>query len=211
MEKTHNKVIIAIAIPVFLIGIGVGLKVPLLTSSSIPKANGIVFSDARPITDFKLVDHDDLTFDLERLQGYWSLVYFGYSHCPDLCPMALSQLGQMSKNFQNKGGVSVQYIFVSVDPDRDTVDKLKSYVKFFSPDLLGVTGSTEQLKKLSSQLAIGFEVHPKTDANYLVDHSNTILLLSPTGKFQAVFTAPHTAHRLEADVRAINKWYLGLN
>ena len=127
--------------------------------------------------DFKLVDHDDLTFDLERLQGYWSLVYFGYSHCPDLCPMALSQLGQMSKNFQNKGGVSVQYIFVSVDPDRDTVDKLKSYVEFFSPDLLGVTGSTEQLEKLSSQLAIGFEVHPKTDANYLVDHSNTILFV----------------------------------
>ena len=211
MEKTHNKVIIAIAIPVFLIGIGVGLKVPLLTSSSIPKANGIVFSDARPITDFKLVDHNDLTFDLERLQGYWSLVYFGYSHCPDLCPMALSQLGQMSKNFQNKGGVSVQYIFVSVDPDRDTVDKLKSYVEFFSPDLLGVTGSTEQLEKLSSQLAVGFEVHPKTDANYLVDHSSTIVLLSPTGKFQAVFTAPHAAYRLEADVRAINKWHLSLN
>jgi protein SCO1/2 len=100
---------------------------------------------------------------------------------------------------------------VSVDPDRDTVEILKSYVEFFSKDLIGVTGSTEQLEKLASQLAVGFEIQPKFDTNYSVDHSNTILLISPIGEFQAVFTAPHTVNRLVADMRAISKWYLDLN
>ena len=211
MKRIGSHVIVAIALLSLVLGIWVGWKVPILKTPYIPKANGIVFAVAKPIVTFELMDHDGITFDLERLLGYWSLIYFGYTHCPDLCPMALSQFGQMSKDFHIKQGAPLQYIFVSVDPDRDTVNKLKSYVKFFSPDLIGLTGSTEQLEKLTTQLAVGFELQSKIGTSYLVDHSNTIVLISPTGRFQAVFSAPHKANRLASDMRAISEWHLDLN
>ena len=211
MKKIRSNAIVPIAILTLAFGIWVGWKAPIMIGQSIPKANGIVFANAKPIADFELVDHHGVAFDLNRLLGYWSLIYFGYTYCPDLCPMALSQLGQMSKEFQIKRGASLQYIFVSVDPDRDTVNKLESYVKFFSPDMIGLTGSIEQLEKLASPLAVRFRLQSRRDTNYLVDHSNTILLINPTGEFQAIFSAPHTAVRLAADMRAINEWHLDLN
>lgn len=199
--------LIGIAALVLGVGVWVGWTATFLGSSPAPKANGIVFDDPRPIGGFQLTDHKGRVFDAERLRNYWSLIYFGFTHCPDLCPMTLAQFVQLDEEVGLESVPPIQYIFVSVDPDRDSPDQLGPYVEFFSPELTGVTGNEVELNNLASQLAVGFKVHSDAGDNYPVDHSNAILLINPAGEFQAVFTAPHTAEQLAADFRAIHKWH----
>ena len=177
-------------------------------SSAAPEAAGIVFDDPQKIDTVQLVDHRGEEFDVERLQNRWSLIYFGFTNCPDLCPLTLTQFAKLDEELGTEPTPPIQYIFVSVDPDRDTLDRLGAYVEFFLPELIGVTGNSADLENFASQLAVGFKAHSNKGENYPVDHSNAILLVNPAAEFQAVLTAPHTAERLAADFRAIQKWYL---
>ena len=207
MKKPRALLSVCVAVLVIGVGIWVGWTIPFFGSSAPPEAAGIVFDDPQKIDTVQLVDHAGEEFNVERLQNRWSLIYFGFTNCPDLCPLTLTQFAELDKEL----GIDtppIQYIFVSVDPARDSPDRLGAYVEFFLPELLGVTGNSVDLTNFASQLAVGFKAHSDQGENYSVDHSNAILLVNPAAEFQAVFTAPHTAERLAADFRAIQKWYL---
>ena len=208
MKKPHALFFGGVALLVIGVGIWVGWATPFFGSPVTPEAAGIVFDDPQQIDTVHLVDHKGKEFDVERLQNRWSLIYFGFTNCPDLCPLTLTQFAKVDEELGTEPTPPIQYIFVSVDPDRDTPDQLGAYVEFFLPELIGVTGNSVDLENFASQLAVGFKAHSDKGENYPVDHSNAILLINPAAEFQAVLTAPHTAERLAADFRAIQKWYL---
>ena len=208
MKKPRALLLVGVAVFVIGVGIWVGWTTPFFGSSAAPEAAGIVFDDPQKIDTVQLVDHKGEQFDVARLQNRWSLIYFGFTNCPDLCPLTLTQFAKLDEELGIEPTPAIQYIFVSVDPDRDTPDRLGAYVEFFFPELIGVTGNSADLEKFASQLAVGFKAHSDQGENYPVDHSNAILLVNPAAEFQAVLTAPHTTERLAADFRAIQKWYL---
>lgn len=156
----------------------------------------------KPLPDFELLDHHNQPFDKQRLQGQWTFVFFGYTYCPDACPMALATLNATLEELQDQeAGPLPQVVMVSVDPARDSTERLAEYVPYFNPDFLGATGSDEELTRLTRDLGIVYVVREPAPggSGYLVDHSTAILLINPEGELQAIFSQPHLPQSIAED------------
>jgi protein SCO1/2 len=165
----------------------------------------MVTNDSQPLQDFQLRDQDNQAFTRERFNGRWSLVFFGYTHCPDICPLTLAE----AKGFYDHLSgtpyqADTQVVFVSVDPKRDTLEVLKRYVGYFDPAFIGVTGARAQLDLLTHPLGIYYAYKGDGD-DYAVDHSAVMVLVGPQVKLRAVFSPPHTAGVLASDYLAIRR------
>lgn len=160
--------------------------------------------EPRVLADFDLLDQDGRTFGLERLRGQWSLLFFGFTYCPDVCPSALFDLQQVH-DVLSEAGSEHQVVFVSVDPERDTPERLAEYVRYFDPDFVGVTGTEAQLSALALQIGVAYRVAPHEPGalDYTVDHSASVLLTDPEGRLHGVFPAPHNPELMAADVLAL--------
>lgn len=159
----------------------------------------------RQLPPFELQDQDGHLFSHAQLKGRWTLLFFGYTNCPDVCPLTLAE----AKGFYNRladtpYGADTRVVFVSVDPKRDTPATLKRYVKYFDPAFVGITGAREQLDQLTRGLGIFYAYRAEGD-DYLVDHSAAMALLDPNGDLRALFSAPHTADGLAGDYLAIRE------
>ncbi|MBF0371044.1 MAG: SCO family protein [Magnetococcales bacterium] len=150
---------------------------------------GVVLPQPIPLTPFQLVDHLGQPFDLERLKGRWSFLFFGYTHCPDVCPLSMSLLVEMYGHLPASSQIlaDTHTYFVSVDPKRDTLAVLKDYVPYFHADFMGVTGGPEALRGFSKQVHAIYEFSPEVDGEYSVDHSSAFYLIDPEGRFYALF------------------------
>jgi protein SCO1/2 len=166
-----------------------------------------ILPEPRVLAGFSLVDQDGAPFSLEQLQGQWSLLFFGFTHCPDVCPSALYDLHQVNQAADASGADrdAYQVIFVSVDPERDSPQRLKEYVSYFDPDFRAVTGSPEQLAALAKQIGVAYRIEPHDPGSevYVVDHSASIMLTDPEGRLHGVFPAPHDAGSIGRDLIAI--------
>ena len=160
-----------------------------------------LFPDPKPLTAFALTDDENRVFDLARLQGKWSFLFFGFTHCPDICPTTLAVLARARDSIAKNtvGAEDIQFVFISVDPNRDTADELRQYVDYFDTAFLGVTGDDAQIGNLAGQLGAAYQVAitPGME-NYPVYHSAAVFLLDPRARYHAVFTPPH-------DAKAISK------
>jgi len=171
-----------------------------------PQIDGLLWPQSKALVAFSLEDHHRKPFTLASMTGAWTLLFFGYTHCPDVCPVTLSVLknaiGQMAAD--HTGVAPPRVVFVSVDPARDNLDHLAAYVSHFSPDFLGVTGSDENLKAFARQLGVLF-VRADADAggDYLVDHTAAVFLIDPRGHLVALFQAPHRAATFARDIPPI--------
>lgn len=169
----------------------------------------LVLPEAREIPAFELLDQDGAAFGLEQLKGKWSLLFFGFTHCPDICPSTLYDLSQLDQQIASPvGQVSRhQVIFVSVDPERDTPQRLKDYVAYFSPEFIAVTGEHAAMEPLTRKLGIAYRIaeHEQGAADYSVDHSASILLLNPDGRLYGVFPSPHDVPAMLAEMRKLIK------
>jgi protein SCO1/2 len=148
----------------------------------------------KQLTDFKLTQHQGKAFTLAHLKGKWSFIFFGYTHCPDICPVTLTLLREVKQKLAPypKYLADTQYIFVSVDGQRDTPEKLAEYVNYFDPQFIGASGTEEQVNALTRQLGIVYIRQPEATAGqYFIDHSATIVLINPQGEIAAQFMAPH--------------------
>ncbi len=168
----------------------------------------LLLPEPRVIADFSLVDDDGQPFSLERLKGQWSLLFFGFTHCPDVCPSALYDLAQVRKTLARNDPEKtndLQVLFVSVDPERDTPRQLNQYVNYFDPEFIGVTGPEAQLAPLTLQLGIAYRIedHEPGSQQYNVDHSASILLMNPDGQLHGVFPAPHQSDSMAAEIAAV--------
>jgi len=175
-----------------------------------PLKQGTLLPSAKGVSDFQLTGHDGKPFSHDDLRGKWSFAFFGYTHCPDVCPTSLTMLAQVMKRLEKNDTLDAlpQVIFVSVDPERDTPELLEKYVPYFHPDFIGVTGGPQQLLTLTRQLGILYGKSPgDSEDNYLVDHSAAIILFDPDGNFRAVFGAPHDPDLIAQDFMDIKTYY----
>jgi protein SCO1/2 len=168
----------------------------------------IVLPEPRVIADFALIDYEESPFSLADLRGHWSLVFFGFTHCPDVCPTALYELQQVKNSLSEKmeeDTKAPQFLFVSVDPERDTAEILKQFLTYFDPAFIGVTGKHEQLLPLTRQVGIAYRIedHEMGASDYGVDHSTGILLVNPQGRLHGVFPAPHLSENMVADLAEV--------
>jgi protein SCO1/2 len=158
-----------------------------------------LFPEPKPLTAFALTDHRHRVFDLASLKGKWSFLFFGFTHCPDVCPTTLAVLARVRDNIARNaaGAEDIQFVFVSVDPNRDTPGNLRQYVEYFDTTFLGVTGDNAQIGNLAGQLGAAYEVAitPGME-NYPVYHTAAVFLVDPQARYHAVFTPPHDAEAI---------------
>ena len=161
------------------------------------EAHGITGMLTKPqaIKPFELTQHSEQPFTLGTFDDKWTLLFFGYTHCPDICPMALSILRGIKLGLDEQHPQQTQdtqFIFVSVDGKRDTPQQLSQYITFFHPEFIGATGDEKQVNALTRQLNIVYMKMPEQeDGNYIINHSSTILLISPDAKLVGRFSTPH--------------------
>ena len=153
---------------------------------------------------FALLDHDGRTVDSTVFEGQWDLVFFGFTHCPDICPVTLQVLAMARKQLAERGQNPLpRIVLVSVDPERDTPELMSKYVSLFGDGTLGITGDLEEVSKLTEALGIYFAKAPAEDGNYSVDHSTVVLAINPQGRFRALFSAPHRVEDIVHDLPLI--------
>ncbi|KAH9436680.1 hypothetical protein MCOR02_000349 [Pyricularia oryzae] len=143
---------------------------------------------------FELIDQDGRPFSSDSLKGRYSLVYFGFSHCPDICPEELDKMALMFDEVQKERPGALAPVFVTCDPERDTPEVLKEYLAEFHPDFIGLTGTYEQIKAMCKAYRVYFstprDVKPGQD--YLVDHSIYFYLMDPEGDFVEALGRQHS-------------------
>lgn len=159
---------------------------------SMPGAS--VFESPREVPAFHLQDKNGQPFGRESLQGKWSFLFFGYTYCPDVCPTALSNFASVYDRLKaQKPSIldDTQFVFVSVDPERDTTARLKAYVEYYQPAFTAATGDPKELEAFSRAMgAVYVKVPGESEGSYLMDHSATVYLVDPKGRLKALFTAP---------------------
>jgi protein SCO1 len=171
---------------------------------------GIAFSQPRPLPEFALSDHTGATFDRSRFQGRWTLVFFGYTSCPDICPTTMLTLQRVASETEAAGGLVPQIVMVSVDPARDTATALGEYVSYFGENFVGVRGEGEPLRLLTMRVGAMFELgEPDETGFYDVAHSASIFLIGPRARVVANFSPPHQPGRMASDLDAIRELYAG--
>ncbi|XP_020036789.1 protein SCO2 homolog, mitochondrial [Castor canadensis] len=153
--------------------------------------------------DFSLLDHQGQSRCKADFRGQWVLMYFGFTHCPDICPDELEKLVQVVQQLEAEPGLPlVQPVFITVDPERDDVAAMARYVQEFHPRLLGLTGSAEQVAQASHSYRVYYSAGPKDeDQDYIVDHSIAIYLLNPDGLFTDYYGRSRSAEQIAASVR----------
>lgn len=163
----------------------------------------------RTLSPFQLTDHHQQPLGLAQLKDHWTFLFFGYTHCPDVCPTTLSELAQAAQLLEQSPAIlaNTQFIFVSVDPARDTPSSLADYVTYFSPRLIGATGDLETLKKLTQQMDIKFSLETNPAGEPIVNHSSAMLLIDPQVRYYARLKAPHYAEEIQKQYLALRDNY----
>jgi len=169
--------------------------------------NGVWFGEqARALPEFELIDHRRQKLTRAQMQGQWSLAFFGYTHCPDICPTSLQTMSDMIRAIDDSDVSSaLQVYFVSVDPERDSPEILAEYVTYFNPAFTGATADLDKLTPLTRSLGIAHALRNKTEGNpnYDVDHSAAIVLINPRAEYAGLFGAPQDAQAMARDMTLI--------
>lgn len=160
--------------------------------------------------DFTLTDHNGNKFELQQLRGKLVLIFFGYTFCPDICPTELSTLARVLKSLGDDAD-NVASLFISIDPERDTPEKLKQYVPFYSPDLVGLTGSLEEVNKVADAYHVQRKIHQREESKsyYLVDHSANLYVVGTDGKMLHLIPfglpAEHIQQVIQEEIKKLKK------
>ncbi len=178
---------------------------PTVLNKSHLSANGAyVFEKPRIIKEFQLVDHYGKAFNKDSLRDKWTLMFFGYTACPDVCPTTLTALTRVYKQLQDTEALKdTQVVLVTVDPARDTVTQLAQYLPYFHEDFIGVTGEFLDIHRLATNVNVAFNKIPGGGENYAVDHSANLVLINPMGDYHGFFKPPFDLAKLKMTYRSI--------
>ena len=166
---------------------------------------GTFLTPGRAVPDFSLIDQQGRGFSSANLRGHWSLLFFGYTNCPDLCPTTLTTLAAMQRRLRAaKAPALPQVIFVSVDAKRDTPAQLAKYVPYFDPEFIGLTAPDQpSIEAVAKKLGVSVIIQPAPDGTYTVDHSGAIFVVDPAGRLTAILSGPFNVDALQGDFQRI--------
>jgi len=170
-----------------------------------------IFPEARTLSDFRLLDQQGDFFSKDDLKGRWNLVFFGFTHCPDICPLTMSELAQFYAGLDFSRDVKPRVFLVTVDPEQDNPGSMAAYLANYNEEFIGLSGDPGQIAQLATELFVGYgetveseagaphehadvDSHTEDDAtegSYRIAHSAHIAVLDPQGDFYAVMRAPH--------------------
>ena len=204
MINKHFFIYLAALLCLICLAAGVGFYyVKYDRTQTRPQIEGLLWPNPKRLQAFTTTDLNGKAFGLEQLRGKWSFLFFGYTHCPDVCPLTLAVLNNFLNHEKGKYK-DLQVAFVTVDPDRDSRQRLKKYVNYFNPGFIGLRGNIAQIKGLAGQLGVAFSYGKKSrDGSYTVNHSAAIFLIDPKGREVAVFTAPHQVDSIKERYKMI--------
>ncbi len=176
-----------------------------LSRSTAPSLHSAVMYPAGlAVPDFQLQRADGKSFSADDLRGHWTIAFFGFTHCPDVCPTTLAAFKQVWSRLAEQGRTDkVQFLFISVDPQRDTPEQLARYVAFFNKDFVAATGTDEELTRLTRALGILYLRVPDESGGYSIDHSASAMIIDPEGRRVGMFRPPFVPDPVGADILAL--------
>ncbi|MCF6210721.1 MAG: SCO family protein [Gammaproteobacteria bacterium] len=162
-----------------------------------------------PLERLSLTDQHGQAFTLDRLKDKWSFVFFGYTSCPDVCPTTLTEMVNIADMLaEEKKNDNIQFIFVTVDPERDTVELLKNYMGYFSPTFIGLTGRQSDIDALTQQLNILTIRKPsESPDSYQINHASSIMLIDPKRRWFGSFSPPINDERIVKQFNLLRDYY----
>lgn len=163
----------------------------------------VVFPQPRQLAEFQLERSSGSALTLADWRGAWSLVFIGFTHCPDACPQTLAFYRDLAKDWPAGAGEPPTLYFVSVDPERDTAEALDQYTSYFSDRIVAATGTHEQLAPFTRQLGMVYMATPTEGDDYTVDHSTQLAVIDPDARLHALFRAPLDVQAIIADLQAL--------
>lgn len=197
----HKTVIALLLVMAFLLSMFVYkvLQPRVMSPKEMVNAGAIMFQLPREISDFQLSNKNGGEFSNQDLKGQWTLVFFGFTYCPDICPITLALFDQLNtKLSETSYADDTKFLLVSVDPARDTPEKLKEYVEYFNPNFEAVTGDFVMTKRFANQLNVAFRkvVTNQEAGDYTIDHGGNVALINPDGRYQGFYKPPLDIERM---------------
>ena len=181
----------------------------VITDAELQANGAIKLERPRILDEFELIADSGNPFKTSELAGRWTLVFFGFTHCPDVCPTTLATLNNFYQTLDEDTQENTDILLVSVDPQRDQPQLLQDYVRYFNPDFYGVTGEFINLKRFASQLNVPFNKVPLEDGEYTVDHGSQVVLINPRGHYHGFFKAPLDPAKMKLTYRSMRATYNG--
>ncbi|MEW5249439.1 SCO family protein [Microbulbifer sp. 2201CG32-9] len=217
-EKTPSQrrgILITVAVLVlFMLAVLAGfinkLNQPRVISDSELRLNGAIkLERPRILENFELLSDTGDVFQTRDFAGRWTLVFFGFTHCPDICPTTMATLNNFYRGLDEKTRTDTDILLVSVDPKRDTPEKLGDYVRYFHQDFRGITGDFLQLKRFANQLNVPFNKVPLENGDYTLDHGSQVVLINPRGHYHGFFKAPLDPAKMKLTYGSIRATFNG--
>ena len=202
MTRKHIVLFALIAAVVLALGLvaGEALRGKSNSAAALQDAGIIMLPQARQVPALEFLDQDGKPFSTSQLQDQWSLLFFGYTFCPDICPATLAQLRQLRTEIPEETWNNLRIVLVSVDPDRDTPEQMKKYLGYFNAGFMGLSGEPDTIQKLSSAVSIPFIPADTSKENYTVDHSGNLAIIGPDGTQRGFIRAPINIDKLAAQL-----------
>ena len=199
------------AIVAFALGL-VAARLVLAPSARTPPTleKATLLPTPRPLPALSLIDQDARPLTTDFFRTGWTIAFFGFTRCPDVCPTTFSMLAQVKKQLATlPPATQPRVLLVSLDPEHDTPELIKSYVTFFDPDFLGATGSPAQVEQAAKAFMVPYAKVPTPDGSYTLDHGAGVYFVAPTGAIAAYSSPPLRPEVLARDYRATVEYFEG--
>ena len=176
---------------------------PRIMSLAETRANGLfLFDTPRDPGEFSLIDHHGSPFTREDLIDQWTLIFFGFTHCPDICPTTMAELAELKAQLVGTEASDARVVMLSVDPARDTPERLAQYASYFHTDFIGVTGDFADILSFAQRLNAPFRKVSEPDGAYQMEHSANVILMNPRGDYHGFFRAPLDIPKMRVTLRS---------
>lgn len=192
LTGVQKTVVIILAVIALIVGALVykTTREPALDRDVLSRSGIFLFDAPRSLPDVELTSAAGEPWTRDDLAGQWDLLFFGYTYCPDICPTTMAELREIENSLPQDQADQLQITMISVDPNRDTPERMREYLEYFSEDFNGASGDPEQLASLARALSIAYIEPDTSEENYLVDHSGQVVMVNPEGQYVGFLRAP---------------------
>ncbi len=206
MTRIQKTVFILVALVALVIGLTVYRVLNSerqIDPTQMLDAGIVILPQGRDVPKLTLTNQDGEPVQVDQLDGKWTLLFFGYTFCPDICPATLAELRQLRSQLPDEVREQLRPVLVSVDPARDTPEQLKQYLEFFGEGFLGLTGTLDDIQTLANGVGIPFIPGDTSRENYTVDHSGNLVIIGPDGRQHGFIRAPLKVQKLSQQLPAL--------